>query len=70
MASKIVPVERISQAEFQRSGSGYRECVDAFAFAAGLIGGRDLIEEFIVPRFGLCRLVGFLVVLGKLRCEG
>ena len=44
LASKVLPVEHISQAEFRRSGVGYKDCLDAFASAAALIGGRDLIE--------------------------
>jgi hypothetical protein len=47
LASKVLPVEHISQADFRRSGAGYKDCVEAFGLAAGLIGGRDLIEEFI-----------------------
>ena len=47
MASKVLPVEHMSQAEFRRSGAGYKDCLDAFASVAALIGGRDLIEEFI-----------------------
>ena len=47
LASKVLPVEHISQADFRRSGAGYKDCVEAFRMAAGLIGGRDLIEEFI-----------------------
>jgi len=47
LASKVLPVEHISQADFRRSAAGYKDCVGAFGSAAGLIGGRDLIEEFI-----------------------
>ena len=47
LASRVAPVEHISQADFRRSGVGYKDCLDAFASAAGLIGGRDLIEMFI-----------------------
>ena len=47
LASKVLSVEHISQADFRRSGIGYKDYLDAFASAAGLIGGRDLIEEFI-----------------------
>ena len=50
LASKILPIEHISQAEFRRSGAGYKDCLDAFALAAGMIGGRDLVEEFICAR--------------------
>jgi hypothetical protein len=47
LASRVAPVEHISQADFRRSRVGYKDCLDAFASAAGLIGGRDLIEIFI-----------------------
>jgi len=45
-----LPVEHISQADFRRSGTGYKDCVDAFGSAAVLIGGRHLVEEFICAR--------------------
>ena len=47
LPSKILPVKHISLAEFRRFGVSYKDCLDAFASAAGLIGGRDLIEQFI-----------------------
>jgi len=47
LASKVLPVEHISQAEFRRFGVGYKDCLDAFASVAALLGGRDLIEEFV-----------------------
>jgi len=40
-------VEHISQADFRRSSVGYWECLDAFTAPTDLIGGRDLIEEFV-----------------------
>jgi len=43
-------VEQISQAEFRRSGVGYKDCLDAFSKAAVLISGRDLIEEFVCAK--------------------
>ena len=47
LPSKVQLVEHISQADFRRSSVGYRECLDAFTAPADLIGGRDLIEEFV-----------------------
>ena len=43
-------VEHISQAEFRRSGVGYKDCLDAFSKAAVLISGRDFIEEFVCAK--------------------
>jgi len=47
LPSKVQLVEHISQADFRRSSVGYRECLDAFTAPTDLIGGRDLIEEFV-----------------------
>ena len=63
-------MEHISQADFRRSGAGYRECLDAFISAAGLIGGRDLIEEFICARVWPLSDGWLASPFGKVRVHG
>ena len=43
-------VDHISQAEFRRSAAGFKDCLDTFSTVVALIGGRDLIEEFVCAR--------------------
>ena len=39
-----------SKADFWRTAAGYKECCSAFASAARVVSGRDLIEEYLAAK--------------------
>ena len=39
--------------EFRRTAPGYKDCYAAFAAAAGVVGGRDLVEELVAAWLSL-----------------
>jgi len=50
LASKVLPSRHVTHAEFKKAASGYKECCAAFVSAARVLGGRDLVEEFVVAK--------------------
>ena len=50
LAAKVEEFDHVTKADFQRTAPGYKECCSAFASAARVIGGRDLIEEYLAVK--------------------
>jgi len=47
LAAKIEEFKHVTKADFCRTEPGYKECYSAFASAARVVSGRDLIEEYL-----------------------
>jgi len=50
LASKVLTFEHVNQPDFKRFVPGFKDCCDAFAAAARLISGCDLIEEYLAVK--------------------
>lgn len=50
LAMKVRLFIYVTKADFRRTVPGYKDCCVAFASAAGVISGRDLIEEFLAAK--------------------
>ena len=49
-AAKVEEFKHVSKADFRRTSASYKECYSAFASAASVVGGRDLIEEYLATK--------------------
>jgi len=47
---KVEEFKHVSKADFRRTSASYKECYSAFASAASVVGGRDLIEEYLAAK--------------------
>ena len=50
LASKVAEFKHTTKADFRRTAAGYKECCSAFASAACVVSGRDLIEEYLAVK--------------------
>ena len=50
LAAKVAEFNHITKADFRRTAAGYKECCSAFASAARVMSGRDLIEEYLAAK--------------------
>ena len=50
LAAKIEEFKHITKADFRRTVAGYKECYSAFASTTRVVGGRDLIEEYLAAK--------------------
>jgi len=50
LAAKVAKFKHITKADFRRTAAGYNECCSAFASAARVVSGRDLIEEYLAAK--------------------
>jgi len=50
LAAKIEEFKHVTKADFRRTAPGYKECYSAFASAARVVSGRDLIEEYLAAK--------------------
>jgi len=50
LAAKVAKFKHITKADFRRTAAGYKECCSAFASAARVVSGRDLIEEYLAAK--------------------
>ena len=50
LSAKVLPFNHVSKANFKRTAAGYKDCCAAFATATSVIGGRDLVEEYVVSK--------------------
>jgi len=50
LSAKVVRFNHVSKANFKRTAAGYKDCCAAFATATSVIGGRDLVEEYVVSK--------------------
>jgi hypothetical protein len=46
----IAPLTAVNTAEFNHQAVGIRNCESAFHLASTILGGRDIIEEFVAAR--------------------
>jgi hypothetical protein len=50
LSCPIAPLSAVNTAEFNHRAVGIRNCESAFHLASTILGGRDIIEEFVVAR--------------------
>ena len=50
LAAKVEEFKHVSKAHFRRTSASYKECYSTFASAARVVGGRDLIEEYLAAK--------------------
>ena len=50
LAAKVAEFRHITKADFRRTAAGYKECCSAFASAARIMSGRDIIEEYLAAK--------------------
>jgi len=50
LAAKIEEFKHVTKADFRRTAPGYKGCYSAFASAARVVSGRDLIEEYLAAK--------------------
>jgi hypothetical protein len=50
LSSPIEALTTVNTADFNHEAVGIRSCENAFHLASTIIGGRDIIEEFVAAR--------------------
>jgi hypothetical protein len=50
LSCPIAPLTAVNAAEFNQGAVGIRSCESAFHLASTILGGRDIIEEFVAAR--------------------
>jgi hypothetical protein len=50
LSSPIEALTAVNTAEFNHWAVGIRSCENAFHLASTILGGRDIVEEFVAPR--------------------
>jgi hypothetical protein len=50
LSCPIAPLTAVSTAEFNQRALGIRNCESVFHLASTILGGRDIIKEFVAAR--------------------
>jgi hypothetical protein len=50
LSCQIAPLTAVNTAEFNQRALGIRNCESAFHLASTILGGRNIIEEFVAAR--------------------
>jgi hypothetical protein len=58
LSCPIAPLTAVNTTEFNHRAVGIRNSESAFHLAGTILGGRDIIEEFVLPGFGRFSAVG------------
>jgi hypothetical protein len=53
LSCPIAPLTAVNTTEFNHRAVGIRNCESAFHLASTILGGRDIIEEFVAARIWL-----------------
>jgi hypothetical protein len=58
LSSPIEALTAVNTAEYNHRAVGIRSCENAFHLASTILGGRNIVEEFIAAEFGRSLMAG------------